>query len=217
MAKFIKKPFDKENCFICKNMAKFSDKNIILSCFVFFFLLFLMGDFITFAAETIAFKTGKLVTQEIKVEDMEWVSMEQKGEYIVATDGDPQFILQPKTLVARIDFTVKYSVNPGEILLYYSSKEGQGFSDRKRFWARPVENFDNCYRVDMGIKRVNSLRLDPTMAAGNHMKMEKIIINSPKSFVDYFSINSGDFFDVTVFSLILASFLKLVKEFVTKK
>jgi hypothetical protein len=114
--------------------------------------------------------------------------------------------------VSRITLNSTFTVAPGEMVVYYSEKDGQGYSANKRYWFYPDASGDNSYTVSMPIKNLKSVRIDPTTIAGNAMEIESIVFNNPKSFVEFFKIDFKNIFNLLVYSAIMATVITLVKE-----
>ena len=102
-------------------------------------------------------------------------------------------------------------------MVYYTTKEGEGFSENKRWWAQPVDGEDNWYVVEMGLKNVRSLRIDPTMYAGNQMTFGTFIINEERTLSDYIAPDARRIFNLLLYTGIISSVLRFVQEIFTKK
>lgn len=196
---------------------KLKGRQLLVCSVAFFVAIFFLRSFITFSIEGIARLTGKMETVVLSVEDFENVSLVggENGK-VLSTDADPQLILTRDMKVARISFKMETTIHPGEVIMYYATKEGQGFSPLKRNWFFLSTSGEDKYETSFRLKNIKALRIDPTTVAGNEMKISEIIFNEPKSVFQYFKVEFIDVFKLIVYSCILASVMMLVQEIVVK-
>ena len=64
----------------------------------------------------------------------------------------------------------------------------------------------------MDLKNLASIRIDPTTIAGNSMEIESIVLNSPKSFIEFFAVDFKNIFNLLVYSAIIATVITLINE-----
>ncbi|MEG1801065.1 MAG: hypothetical protein RR273_03725 [Oscillospiraceae bacterium] len=208
--KLIKKPLDA--------LAKASAVQLVAYSGVLLTVVFLINGLWGFAQESFLKSSGKLETVTLTVEDFEQVALQSTQDGgLVSTDGDCQLLLKREMLMSGVAFTAEYSVHPGEVTMYYTTKEGQGFSATKRYRFFPVSGQENRYEISFGAKKMKSIRIDPTTTAGNNMKITEITINAPKTLGSFFAVGYGDIFNLLVYSGIIAACLGFVKEMVIKK
>ncbi|MEG0091784.1 MAG: hypothetical protein RSA20_08180 [Oscillospiraceae bacterium] len=184
----------------------------------FLIAVFLAVGLWNFGRESVAHFTGGLTTLALTAEDFEQIALSKTEDgKLVSTDTDCQLLFSPQQKMSNVSFTAKYSVHPGEVTMYYTTKEGQGFSATKRyrFFKEPGE--ENRYSVSFGVKKIQDIRIDPTTAAGNEMEISEIVINAPKTLGSFFAVGYGDIFNLLVYSGIIAACLGFVKEMVIKK
>lgn len=198
-------------------VKKIASWQIIAFSALFLVVLFLMRGFWDYAAENISRSNETLVQSRMTVSDFQQMSMKADGDLLTSTDSDPQLIWQADQKITNIKFYMETSLYPGEIVVYYTTKDGEGFSENKRLWAQPVDGEDNWYIVEMGLKNVRSLRIDPTMYAGNQMKFGTFIINEERTLSDYIAPDARRIFNLLLYTVIISSVLKFVQEFFTKK
>lgn len=198
-------------------VKKIASWQIIAFSALFLVVLFLMRGFWDYASENISRSNETLVQSRMTVSDFQQMSMKADGDLLISTDSDPQLIWQADQKITNIKFYMETSLYPGEIVVYYTTKDGEGFSENKRLWAQPVDGEDNWYIVEMGLKNVRSLRIDPTMYAGNQMKFGTFIINEERTLSDYITPDARRIFNLLLYTGIISSVLRFVQEFFTKK
>lgn len=198
-------------------VKKVTSRQIIAFSALFLTALFFLRGFWSYAAENIARSNETLVQSRMTAADFQQFSLKADGDMLIATDSDPQLIWQADQKITNIKFYMETSLYPGEIVVYYTTKDGEGFSENKRLWAQPVNGEDNWYTVEIGLKNVRSLRIDPTMYAGNQMKFGAFIINEEKTLSDYIAPDVRRIFNLLLYTGIISSVLRFVQEIFTKK
>lgn len=196
-----------------KKLKNLTGAKLIILCAAILCVLWLGKNMFAFGYETFARSAGKMETVTISADDfvLSGIVKRDDGSYIT-TDGDPQIILEKEMKISRITLNSTFSVSPGEMVVYYSEKEGQGYSAAKRYWFYTDASGENSYTAHMKTKNYKSIRIDPTALAGNIMQIESVVINSPKSFGEYFAVNFKNIFNLLVYSAVLATVITLVKE-----
>lgn len=195
-----------------------SAKVLISFSAIFLIFIFILNGAFNFAAEAIAKSNGSLKTFTMQYDEFRLESLRYDSEgNLASSDTDPQLILEEKMKLTRIKFYMESTIYPGEMVMYYTVKEGQGFSERKRVWAKPIQGQDNWYEIDLPMKTVLSIRIDPTIYAGNRLYFGDFIFNEEKSFADYFKVSYGDVFNLMLYTGILSSILRFIQEILTKK
>ncbi len=190
-----------------KKIKNLSAIQLIALCMAVISVFWILKNGISFAMEK-----SSAEIQVLSADDFELVGIikNENGEYI-STDGDPQLILTKEMKVARISIVGQFSVTPGEMLVYYTQKDGQGFAPHKRYWFYK-EDQSNVYTASMPLKKLKSIRIDPTTFAGNTMTIEQIIINKPKNIIEYFKPTVRDIFNLIIYSCIISSIVYLLKD-----
>lgn len=178
--------------------------------------LFLIKGGAELAADRICRGNGSLAQRVYARQDFEMSGITLTEEGYVAADNDPQMIIQADTKINTVKFYAEYSLQPGEIVMYYTTSPEGDFSERKRVWFAPVPGQDGWYEADMNIKNVCRLRLDPTIYAGNIMNLGDIVINEERSAGEFFNISYSHFYILIVYTGIISSFLRIVQELFTK-
>ena len=109
----------------------------------------------------------------------------EEGCY-VATDSDPQIIIDVGSNVEAVEICMTAYLEPGEILLYYTNDADEGFTGSKMRWAHGWKEPDSyLFRIDGRDSRIARLRIDPTVYAGNRVNIEKIRINPEMGLDDF--------------------------------
>lgn len=181
-------------------------------------MIFLLNGIYNFISETVSRKNGTLEEKVLTVEDFTQYSMKQTEDgKLVSTDNDPQFINENIGKITSVKFYMETSMFPGEITLYYTEDGDSAFSERKRVWATPVQGEENWYFIDLRMKSVKSIRIDPTMYGGNIMSFGDFIFNQQTDFMNYFSISYGTVFDFIVYTGLISSIVKFIVEILNKK
>ena len=150
-----------------------------------------------------------------KLSQAELESAEKEG-VIITTDNDPQMILDGEQKFSSLRFYMESTVYPGEMVIYYTEKGDAGFSVQKRLWIVPDSQM-NWYIVKTPMKSVTSLRIDPTMYAGNILEFGDFIFNEEKSLGEYFTVSYGDIFNLVIYTGIISSVLKFLQEILKKQ
>ncbi len=196
-----------------------SSLKIIVFSIIFFVLLFLFNCTFRLSIESYhRYISKELNTITLSADDVVKNSIKEHEGQLLSSDDDPQFIInfmdivgEEKVLVSDISINITYSTYPGEITLYYAQNEAFGFSNHNREWFSPIGQ--DVYTVQLSfLKNIYTLRIDPTMYAGNYMNLESIVLNSPKSILDYYNISASNIYQLLIFSLFLSAFLKLLQE-----
>ena len=195
-----------------KKLKNLSGARLIALCAVLLCVLWLGKNLFAFGAETAARASGKMQTVTLSAEDFFLSGIAKTDSGYITTDGDPQLILEGDMKISRITLNCTFSVTPGEMVVYYSEKDGQGYSSAKRYWFyADSENLDS-YTASIPMKNLKSIRIDPTTVAGNTMTIDSIVLNSPKAIGEYFAISFKTVFNLLVYSCLLATVITLVRE-----
>lgn len=196
---------------------KMSGRAIVCFSALFLIAVFLIGCTFSLVYESALRKRGKLTQTVYTFSDFEAYSFKDgENGAVITTDNDPQMILSGERYLTNIKFYMDYTVFPGEITLYYTQKQGQGFSERKRVWAKPVRGEDGYYEFDLPAKKVLSVRIDPTMYAGNELSFGDFVFNGEKSAADYYRVDYTHLYLLIVYTVILSSCIRFVQELFIK-
>ena len=172
--------------------------------------------FRSYYKETTARKNGSLVEYKLSVEDFVYDGMRQKNGSWQTTDGDPKMMINISGMFTGITFTADYLVYPGDIILYYFTQPGEGFSPRKRLYVSQDEDNPQLYHCYMPATCVVDIRLDPTTLAGNIIDFDSIVVNPPRALSDYLTITPYHMMMWIVYSLLLGAIFRFIQEFFAK-
>lgn len=112
------------------------------------------------------------------------------GQYKTTT-GDPLLVIWPDALpgapvpVRQVQMYATFSQHPHEMELFYSRKQGQGFSIRKRVVGAPQDDGSYLYTLLPG--RVRSLRIDLGSIVGNDVAISRLVLNPRLPALRYFT------------------------------
>ena len=109
------------------------------------------------------------------------------GTDLVSSDPDPRLVYSPGEpfYVSRFTFAAETSNKPGgEMVLYYTTRPGEDFSEQKKLSAQRGE--DGNWFFDLGGKKVTALRFDPDTTGGVLWRNWSITLNDEKPVIDYF-------------------------------
>lgn len=198
-----------------KKFLNLEQKQIIIYGYVLcLILLWPLKGIALWGFENIASCQGKMDMYEFGPADIEFINMgkvEGVENSYISTNDDPQMIiiLNSPLYVRDIYVKMSFSVHPGQTIVYYTQKENQAFSERKRIESKLNSTQGILYETT--IKKMNRIRIDPTMYAGNIMEIEKIIINTEKQMIDYFMLSFADIFKGIIGSSFIVSAVVLIQ------
>ncbi|MBQ3008049.1 MAG: hypothetical protein IJD80_00540, partial [Oscillospiraceae bacterium] len=170
-----------------------------------------------FVTESSARRDGSLVQYTASADDFELKHITKNKDGYKTTDHDSQMIMEKQQKFSSMKFYMTYTVEPGEIVLYYKNPGDEHFSEQKRLWAQPVDHEENRYIVKMPMKEVTEIRLDPSMFAGNQLTFGDFVFNEEKTVTDYFAVTYTDVFCLILYTLVISACLKYGQEFLLRK
>ena len=197
-------------------LKNISSRAIILGTALVLVASFIFSGLFAFVSESSARKNGDLCSYTLKADNFTWSGIANKDGTVVTTDNDPQMLLEAPMKFTSLRFYMKSSIYPGEMVVYYTEPGDAGFSVQKRLWIVPSDQ-PGWYVLEAPMKTVTSLRIDPTMYAGNILDFGEFIFNEEKAFSDYFAVSYGDFFNLIVYAGIISSVLKFLQEMLKKE
>lgn len=176
--------------------------------------------FVNTAAGAVRYTQEKGSETLLSVSDFAMESMAERKQNgvvkYVATDGDPQLLLTVDGAVTGMKFYMESTMPTGEIVVYWTEAEGEGFSERSRTWAQPVKNEENMYSFDLDGQYVHTLRIDPTIYGGNFLTFGDFVLNYQRPLSAYIGISYENLPFIVMYTGILASILKFIQEIFTK-
>lgn len=196
-----------------KKLKQLQGAKLIAVCALILCLVWLGKNLFAFGYEAVSRANGSMETFTLAADDFELVGIikNDDGSY-KSTDWDPQMVLVKDMKVCRITIDGTYKTAPGEILVYYTQKDGQGFAAEKRYWFYADENSTSTYTAEMPLKNLKSVRIDPTTFAGNTMEINSITFNAPKGFVQFFGLDGSHIFRLMVYSCLAAAVITMLRE-----
>lgn len=158
------------------------NKGLVLCYAVFLALWFVLGV-VLFVWDN-ALPAAVLEAQEGKTEQLQ---AEGDGWY-VSTGGDAQLIFEDVNLrVRRVVLICEFAGAPGEVDLYYTRPEDEGFSARQRAHGRPME--DGNYEFVLPPGQVRDIRIDPGSTGAMRVKILGAEVNPKLGFGSYFEVS----------------------------
>lgn len=200
-----------------KRIEKIKSWHIIAFTATLLCLGFFVVSLYNFVTETSARKDGSLVQYTVDADAFELKDIKKTDDGYKTTNHDSQMRLKKEQKFSSMKFTMTYTVEPGEIVLYYKEPGDEHFSEQKRLWAQPVDDEANRYVVKTPMKEVIELRLDPSMFAGNELTFGDFVFNEEKTAADYFDITYTHVFCLILYTLVISACLKYGQEFLSGK
>ena len=197
-------------------IKKISSRAIIIFTAFLLVALFIAKGLYGYITEASARKNGSLSQYTVGATDFVWNGIVEKAGQVITTDNDPQMVLETQDKFTSVRFYMESSIYPGEMCVYYTQPGDEAFSVQKRLWIVPTDQ-TGWYMVETSMMDVTSLRIDPTMYAGNVLTFGDFIFNEEKTFGDYFAVSYGDVFDLIVYTGIISSVLKFLQEMLKKE
>ena len=111
---------------------------------------------------------------------------------------------------------MEYSVYPGEMLVYYTTIDQPEYTNVNMVVMEPVKDKAGWFSVSVPVTDITSLRIDPTVMAGNHMVFGEFIANPQKTLVDHMAFDTYSVLSTMICSMVLFAILSIVKDFFTK-
>lgn len=133
----------------------------------------------------------------------------------VTTDADPQMHLNFEN-GQRLGYFVfrgmPLNKGGGEMVLYYTTRPGQAFSETQKLWASKAQNGD--WYFDLGGKKVYSLRFDVGAEAGVIWHYGGILLNAPRRAASYFVPSVQQWAALLLFPLLVWAILSELFAFI---
>lgn len=138
------------------------------------------------AQEVIRRENGTVEQSVLDVRDAVWENITEldgwggQGVWLYSTNSDPQLIWELEGVpVGLVRFDAQsYSRPGGEMVLYYTTRAGQPFSETQKLWARQDE--EGRYIFDLGGRKIYGFRLDMDTAGGVIWQVNEISFNRDK-------------------------------------
>lgn len=158
--------------------------NMVFSVFfaggmVLFCLFQLVMGVITFASSA----SGKLKQQQLTVDDFTLVGIEYVDAYTIINETeDPQMIKEVEGPVKNVWIKSSFSYDPGEVVLFYTTKPGEEYSGKKMIPATIIEDY---FYFPLPAGKIESIRIDTGGFPSITVQFEEICFNRFISPVQY--------------------------------
>lgn len=197
---------------MAKRLAKLHQRYpalwLLLVCYASGVVLLFVVHVAGFAANRMAYATGRLQTTELYVDDFELINMEDTGNGLLTLNNDPQMLLiDTARRVENLQFDVQFEREPLVVNVFWAA-DGTDHSVRNMAYARPW-NEQLFWLPPAGGQ---SLRIDPGFAAGNRLVVNRILINQPRPFYGFFIPTAGEVALLLVVPALAAAALGLLAQ-----
>ncbi len=166
-----------------------SDRRLIAFCYAAFFAASLLYSLYGFGEDRVQRALGGVEQQEVRTEDFALTDLaEGEDGVLVSQSPDPRMVLrQVPEYVRSVTVDVEFvNMDPGEFCVFYMPKAGmEDFDANYRVWA--YNNGDGSYTFTLPRGKVYGLRMDPGIYTGIEMRIERIALNAPRSFLSWFT------------------------------
>ncbi len=182
------------------------DIKIFIYCYIISLLAVVVFVLLSFAMDRLLRATGALQSETLSWEDITPI------EIIPTEDGkifsysvDPQILLPPKEqLISSIELKVDFEGETGELSAYYTDNPDADFSVLNRVYGY---HDDEGAVFEFGLKKVSSLRIDPSSYVTTLGYFNGIEINPIRSFSDFVRINGATFYFMAVVPAMIAAII----------
>ncbi len=179
-------------------ILKLCNKYLLVMLYIVMLVVMLLYSLVSFAGDRILRATGALYTYTVEAEELTFIDIvSDENGVLSSTSNDPQIILpSTNTLLASLTMNLRYTSESGEIVTYFTTDRSPEFSSSNRVFGS-IE--DDGIVFNFGLVSVNSLRIDPTNYIVEIGKLEHIIVNPQRDFIEFFLIDSTSiYFFITV-------------------
>lgn len=138
-------------------------------------------------------------------DDFDAIQIEYINSLQVVTDGDDSQLIM-NTLPCKVKnvwVDMQFSVDPGEIVLFYKTNETQDWSSSRVIYA---ELRDGYYYFNLSTVQATALRLDLGIFPSVTVTFHDIIYNHRFTFAEFFALTSVNIFWVILLSCFIAAF-----------
>ncbi len=189
-------------------IRKIKDVTLIaLVCTV--MLLFTAGQrTFSYMKEKAARSSGSLTATVLSVDDFELSGIRKEDSGYVTVNDDPQMVYVYDGYISEVRMEMKYSLEPGEIVMYYTNPGDAGFSPRKRIWAVP--DGERGYVFSLPMQQVHEIRIDPTMYPSNRLSFGDIEVNPRTGAEKFYSVSRRQLFYFLIYAGIASAVLKFL-------
>ena len=158
---------------------------VVALCYGAFLALWLLLALVRFVGDSARNET-QLTLDAATVQNLLPLHIDGVGAGFISENEDPQMMFEPiDERVRLVRFSAQFMREAGEMELFYTRKEGQGFSVAKRVIG--VLQSDGSYLYALPAGEVHALRIDPGTQGGNEMIIDAVTLN-PKLSPSYYFV-----------------------------
>lgn len=196
-------------------------KRLIALCYAVFLAGSLASVLFGVAEDGVRRLTGDVQTIEIMGDRTDAFSLrdlEQDGMWYTALSVDPRMDLDLSLVspggapvyVRRVTLYIEdLNMDPGEICVFYKMRPNMEEYDAiYRVWAH--RDAQNVYSFTLPRCKMYGIRIDPGMFAGLHFRLERVVLNEPRSLSDRLTPTRPYLLALAVAPLLAASVLHWV-------
>lgn len=160
---------------------------LLLLCYVGGLIVLLCVHLFGLVANRVAYANGSLATTQLALADFELADMTERDGVLTTTGGDPQLVLQDKTLrVDTLRFVCVYAQAPGEVNVFWTDAAGV-YSTRRMAFSTAADSTLFLLQPT----GVTGLRIDPGTLPGNEIRVLEITANQPRPAWRFFVPSPG--------------------------
>ncbi len=204
---------------IIKNKYTF----LLVILYILMIVITLCSTISRFYSDKNLIKANELQKTTYNISDFQQLSMQEyqsaennlKQQYI-STTTDPQLILNENLYINSISFSLKTSVLPNEVIIYYTLAENENFSMKNKLYPTKVDTKTGEYTFVFDTKNIYSLRIDPVATENCVFQIGDIKVNYDKKTNDYFRLTTLNLVIIATLPIIIFSFIKLFTAIVTQ-
>ena len=189
-------------------IRKIRDASLIALVCAVMLLLALGRRTFSYVREKSARSSGALVTRVLTADDFELEGISKEKDVYLTVNDDPKMTYAFDGNLSSVRIEMDYSLEPGEIVMYYTNPGDEGFSPRKRVWAKP--DGDNGYVFSLPMQQVSRIRIDPTMYPANRLRFGDIEINPETGAEKFYSVSPDQVFYFLIYAGMASAALKFL-------
>ncbi len=172
-----------------------NSKRLIVLCYAVFAAGTLVLILLGIAEDGVRRLTGDVRTIEIPGESTDAFSLhdlEQEGRQYTALSTDPRMELEYSQIspgssflyVRRVTlYLEEKNMNPGEVCVFYKTlPDMEEYDAMYRVWAH--QDAENVYSFTLPGCKMYGIRIDPGIFAGLRFRLERVVLNEPRSLPD---------------------------------
>ena len=187
-----------------------NSKKLLLLCYVSIFAISVSVCLYSFAFDRVMRLMGAVQEQTFSTTDFELMGLTINEDGTLTTStNDPRMTMgdSPERIL-RLEFEAEFiNMDPGELTLFYKSKEGmEEFDVNDRVWAKK-DNGGNYY-FDLPRSKLYGIRIDPGIYEGINLDVDTININEKQSITSFFTPDNNWFLAMVIAPALIASVIK---------